>query len=34
MTKFILHPVVHAFLMQDDRCVRDAIDFLYEKEPR
>ncbi len=34
MTKFILHPVVHAFLMQDDRCVRDAIDFLYDKEPR
>lgn len=34
MSKFILHPVVHAFLMQDDRCVQDAVDFLYEKEPQ
>lgn len=29
MSEFIVHPVVHAFLMQDNRCVQDAIDFLY-----
>jgi hypothetical protein len=29
MSEFIVHPVVHAFLMQDHRCVQDAIDFLY-----
>lgn len=29
MKDCIIHPVVHAFLMQDSRCVRDAIDFLY-----
>ncbi|MFO0013825.1 MAG: esterase/lipase family protein [Planctomycetota bacterium] len=29
MEEFITHPVFHAFLMQDSRCVRDAIDFLY-----
>lgn len=29
MKELIVHPVVHSFLMQDSRCVRDAIDFLY-----
>jgi hypothetical protein len=29
MSEFIVHPVVHAFLMQDNRCVQDAIEFLY-----
>lgn len=28
MQEFIVHPVLHSFLMQDSRCVRDAIDFL------
>lgn len=32
MKKLIVHPVVHAFLMQDQRCVRDAVDFLYSSE--
>lgn len=33
MAKFIVHPVLHAFLMQDARCIQDAIDFLLDTDP-
>ena len=29
MEQFISHPVLHTFLMEDSRCVRDTIEFLY-----